>query len=169
MPVVAPELADALVQAGELQILRLNQSFAIEGSENVWFVKTGRIDIFAVQLEGDEPTGPRSHFLLLEAGFLVFGMNFAKREQGYCFLLTGQEGTQLIQLRRDQLRQMAQEREYASTIGQLIDDWLVELSASVSRDIRPLPKADEVLVGGKEVVLPRGNIARARRGIVWIQ
>jgi NHLM bacteriocin system ABC transporter ATP-binding protein len=169
MPVVAPELADALAQAGELQILRLNQSFVIEGSENVWFVKTGRVDIFAVQLENGEATGPRSHFLLLEAGCLVFGMNFARQEQGYCFLLTGQEGTQLIQLGRDRLREMAQEREYASAIGQLIDAWLVELSASVSRDIRPLPKADEVLVGGKEVVLPRGNIARARRGIVWIQ
>jgi NHLM bacteriocin system ABC transporter ATP-binding protein len=169
MPVVAPELADAIVQAGELQILRLNQSFVIEGSDNVWFVKGGRIDIFAVQLEDDEATGPRSHFLSLENGSLVFGMNFARQEQGYCFLLTGQEGTQLIQLRRDRLRQMAQEREYASAIGQLIDEWLIELSASVSRDIRPLPKADEVLVGGKEVVLPRGNIARARRGIVWVQ
>jgi hypothetical protein len=87
MPVVAPELADALVQAGELQILRLNQSFVIEGSENVWFVKTGRIDIFAVQLEGDEATGPRSHFLLLEAGSLVLGMNFASRNKVIVFCL----------------------------------------------------------------------------------
>jgi NHLM bacteriocin system ABC transporter ATP-binding protein len=169
MPAVSPELIDALVQAGESEILRLNQSFVIEGSTNLWFVRSGRVDIFTVQLEDGEATGPRSHFLSLEAGSLIFGMDFAKQEQGYCFLLTGQEGSQLIQLHIDQVRQMAQEREYASGISGLIDEWLTELSASVTRDIRPLPKADEVLVGGKQVVLSRGSIARARRGIVWIQ
>jgi NHLM bacteriocin system ABC transporter ATP-binding protein len=169
MPTVAPELTDALSQAGELQILRLNQSFVIEGSESVWLVKTGRIDIFAVQLENGEATGPRSHFLSLQSRSLVFGMDFPKQEQGYCFLLTGQEGSELVQLHRNQLQSMAQEHGYASAIGQLIDDWIIELSASVTRDIRPLPKADEVLVGGKQITLPRGNIARARRAIVWVQ
>ena len=169
MPAVSPTISNALIQAGEVQVLRLNQSFIIEGSENVWFIATGRIEIFTLQLEAGEATGPRSHFLSLEAGSLIFGMDFAKREHGYCFLLTGHEGSELVQLRRDDLRQLARDHEYAATISQLVDYWLEQLSASVSRDVRPLPKADEVLVGGKQVLLPRGKIARARRGIVWIQ
>lgn len=169
MPAVSPTISNALIQAGELQVLRLNQSFIIEGSENVWFIATGRIEIFTLQLEAGEPTGPRSHFLSLEAGSLIFGMDFAKQEHGYCFLLTGHEGSELVQLRRDDLRQLARDHEYAATISQLVDYWLEQLSASVSRDVRPLPKADEVLAGGKQVLLPRGKIARARRGIVWIQ
>ncbi len=169
MPAVVPAIINALFQAGQLQVLRLNQSFVIEGSENVWFIETGRIDIFTVQLESGEATGPRSHFLSLEAGSLIFGMDFAKQEHGYCFLLTGQEGSQLVQLRRDDLRRLARQHEYAAAISQLIDHWLGQLSTSVSRDVRPLPKADEVLIGGKQVLLPRGKIARARRGIVWIQ
>jgi ATP-binding cassette subfamily C protein len=158
-----------LIQAGELQVLRLNQTFVIEGSENVWFIASGRIEIFMVQLEAEEATGPRTHFLSLEAGSLIFGMDFTKREQDYCFLLTGHEGSELVQLRRDDLRRLARDHEYAAMISQLVDQWLEQLSASVSRDVRPLPKADEVLVGGKQVLLPRGKIARARRGIVWIQ
>jgi NHLM bacteriocin system ABC transporter ATP-binding protein len=169
MPAVSPAVSNALIQAGELQILRLNQTFVIEGSENVWFIATGRIEIFTVQLEDGEATGPRSHFLSLEAGSLIFGMDFARREHGYCFLLTGHEGSELVQLRRDDLRRLARDHEYAAIISQLVDQWLEQLSASVSRDTRPLPKADEVLVGGKQVLLPRGKIARARRGIVWIQ
>ncbi|MBV8214963.1 MAG: NHLP bacteriocin export ABC transporter permease/ATPase subunit [Verrucomicrobia bacterium] len=169
MPAISAAISNALIQAGELQILRLNQTFVIEGSENVWFIASGRIDIFTVQLEGGEATGPRSHFLSLEAGSLIFGMDFTKREHGYCFLLTGHEGSELVQLRRDDLRRLARDHEYAATLSQLIDQWLEQLSASVSRDARPLPKADEVLVGGKQVLLPRGKIARARRGIVWIQ
>jgi ATP-binding cassette subfamily C protein len=169
MPVVSPSIGNALIQAGELQVLRLNQTFVIEGSENVWFIASGRIEIFMVQLEAGEATGPRTHFLSLEAGSLIFGMDFTKGEQDYCFLLTGHEGSELVQLRRDDLRRLARDREYAAMISQLVDQWLEQLSASVSRDVRPLPKADEVLVGGKQVLLPRGKIARARRGIVWIQ
>jgi NHLM bacteriocin system ABC transporter ATP-binding protein len=169
MPVVSPSIGNALIQAGELQVLRLNQTFVIEGSENVWFIASGRIEIFMVQLEAGEATGPRTHFLSLEAGSLIFGMDFTKGEQDYCFLLTGHEGSELVQLRRDDLRRLARDHEYAAMISQLVDQWLEQLSASVSRDVRPLPKADEVLVGGKQVLLPRGKIARARRGIVWIQ
>jgi NHLM bacteriocin system ABC transporter ATP-binding protein len=169
MPAVTSSISNALVQAGELQILRLNQSFVIEGSENVWFIETGRVEIFTVQLEDGEATGPRSHFMSLEAGSLIFGMNFAKQEHGYCFLLTGHEGSQLVQVRCDDLKRLAQEHAFASAISQLIDQWLGELSASVSRDVRPLPKADEILIPGKQVLLLRGNIARARRGIVWVQ
>ena len=104
MPSVSPTISNALIQTGGLQVLRLNQSFVIDGSENVWFIATGRIEIFTVQLEAGEATGPRSHFLSLESGSLIFGMDFAKQEHGYCFLLTGHEGTELVQLRRDDLR-----------------------------------------------------------------
>jgi NHLM bacteriocin system ABC transporter ATP-binding protein len=168
MPTLS-SLSNALIQVGELQVLRLNQSFVIEGSENLWYIATGRVEIFTVQLEDGQAAGPRSHFLSLEANSLIFGMDFAQGEHGYCFLLTGQEGSELVQLRRDDVRRLARDHEYAAGIGQLIDRWLEKLSTSVSRDVRPLPKADEVLVGGKRVMLPRGKIARARRGIVWIQ
>lgn len=169
MPPVVPVISNALVQAGVLQVLRLNESFVIEGSDDVWYVESGRAELFTVQLEDGEAAGPRSHFLSVESGSLIFGMDFAKQEQGYCFLLTGQEGTQLIRLRRDRVRSLAKHQEYAAAISQLVDQWIGDLSNSLTRDVRPLPKADEVLIGGKEVLLPRGKIARARRGIVWIQ
>src|SRR6201987_6115784 len=169
MPAVSASIGNALIQAGELHVLRLNQNFVIEGSENVWFIASGRVEIFMVQLEAGEATGPRTHFLSLEEGSLIFGMDFSKGEHDYCFLLTGREGSELVELRRDDLRRLARDHEYAAHISQLVDQWLGHLSASVSRDVRPLPKADEVLAGGKQVLLPRGKIARARRGIVWIQ
>jgi ATP-binding cassette subfamily C protein len=169
MPAVVPVISNALVQAGELHVLRLNESFVIEGSDNVWYVESGKVELFTVQLEDGAAAGPRSHFLSVESASLIFGMDFAKQEQGYCFLLTGQEGTQLIRLHRDQVRSLAKHQEYAATISQFVDQWISDLSNSLTRDVRPLPKADEVLIGGKEVLLPRGKIARARRGIVWIQ
>src|ERR1700722_17152025 len=169
MPPVVTVISNALVQAGVLQVLRLNESFVIEGSDDVWYVESGRVELFTVQLEDGEAAGPRSHFLSVESGSLIFGMDFAKQEQGYCFLLTGQEGTQLIRLRRDRVRSLAKHQEYAAAISQLVDQWIGDLSNGLTRDVRPLPKADEVLIGGKEVLLPRGKIARARRGIVWIQ
>jgi NHLM bacteriocin system ABC transporter ATP-binding protein len=169
MAVVASAISNALVAAGQLHLLRLNETFVIEGSENVWFIESGKVELFTVQLQGNDATGPRSHFLSLEAGSLIFGMDFEKQEHGYCFLLTGQEGTHLIELDREKVRRLARDHEFAASIGQLTDQWLAHLSASVTRDVRPLPKADELLVGGKEILLPREKIARARRGIVWVQ
>jgi ATP-binding cassette subfamily C protein len=169
MAVVASAISNALVAAGQLHLLRLNETFVIEGSENVWFIESGKVELFTVQLQGNDATGPRSHFLSLEAGSLIFGMDFERQEHGYCFLLTGQEGTHLIELDREKVRRLARDHEFAASIGQLTDQWLAHLSASVTRDVRPLPKADELLVGGKEILLPREKIARARRGIVWVQ
>ena len=169
MAVVASAISNALVAAGQLHLLRLNETFVIEGSENVWFIESGKVELFTVQLQGNDATGPRTHFLSLEAGSLIFGMDFEKQEHGYCFLLTGQEGTHLIELDRERVRRLARDHEFAASIGQLTDQWLAHLSASVTRDVRPLPKADELLVGGKEILLPREKIARARRGIVWVQ
>src|ERR1700730_8602632 len=157
MPPVVPVISNALAQAGVLHVLRLNESFVIEGSDDVWYVESGRVELFNVQLEDGEAAGPRSHFLSVESGSLIFGMDFAKQEQGYCFLLTGQEGTQLIRLRRDRVRNLAIHQEYAAAISQLVDQWIGDLSNSLTRDVRPLPKADEDLIGGKEVLLPRGK------------
>src|SRR5260370_41245133 len=161
MPAVSPSIGNALIQAGELQVLRLNQTFVIEGSENVWFIASGRIEIFMVQVEAGEATGPRTHFLSLEAGSLIFGMDFTRGEQDYCFLLTGHEGSELVQLRRDDLRRLPRDHEYAAMISQLVDQWLEQLSASVSRDVRPCPKTDECLFGGKPGWLPSRMSAQA--------
>jgi len=154
---------------GEERRLKMNEAFLISGSQNVWFIASGQIEMFAVQIEGDEPVGARTHFGTFNAGSILLGIDFELFGQSSGFLAAGSEVTQVYKLAVEDLRTLAHQREYSLPVGTLINDWLQTLSASVVRDIRPRPKTDEILVGGKQARLPRASVARAKKGIVWVQ
>jgi NHLM bacteriocin system ABC transporter ATP-binding protein len=158
-----------LAARGEERLLKMNEAFLISGSQNVWFVTSGQIEMFVVQVEGNEPVGPRTHFATFNAGSILFGMDFEEFNQSSGFLATSSDVTQIYKLSKEDLRALAREREYSLLVGNLINNWLQTLSASVARDVRPRPKTDEILVGGKQVRLPRSSVARAKKGIVWVQ
>jgi NHLM bacteriocin system ABC transporter ATP-binding protein len=162
-------VTEAFAQEGELLLPKINEAFLISGEDKVWFLESGQIEMFAVQNDMRSSTGPRTHFLTLEPGAIFFGMDFDLYGQGSGFMVTCAEGTHICRLSRKRLENLALQENYSSAIGELIDDWLLNTSASVAKDIRPKPKPDELLVGGQEVRLPRASVARAKKGIVWIQ
>jgi NHLM bacteriocin system ABC transporter ATP-binding protein len=171
MPAFTPsqDLNAALAGKGVERHLRMNESFLISGSSNVWSVASGQIELFVVQVEGDDPVGPRTHFATFNPGSIIFGIDFELSTQPSGFLAASSDTTLLYKLSKEDLRALAHMRDYAPQVGNLIDNWLQTLSASVARDVRPRPKADEILVAGKQSRLSRSNVARAKKGIVWIQ
>ena len=171
MPILSPNsgLAAILPTIGEEQTLRTNEAFLIGDPGYLWFIASGQIELFVVQTEGDEPVGARTHFATFNPGSVMLGMDFGQYGQSSGFLATSSDRTQIYKISRDKLRTLARDREYTLAVGELINGWLQTLSASVAKDIRPRPKPDELLSGGKETKLPRGSVARAKKGIVWIQ
>ena len=166
---VGSGLAAKFSTIGEVKTLRTNEAFLIGDSEYFWFIASGQIELFVVQTMEDEPVGPRTHFATFNPGSVILGMDFSLYGQSSGFLATSSDSTQIYKISRDKLRVLARDREYTLAVGELINGWLQTLSASVARDVRPRPKPDETLTGGKETQLPRGNVARARKGVVWIQ
>src|SRR3984893_8827438 len=164
-----PDLATRFSTIGEEQTLRTNEAFLISDPQYVWFIVSGQIELFVVQTLEDEPVGPRTHFATFNPGSIILGMDFGLYGQSSGFLATSSDRTQIYKISRDKLRTLAREREHMLAVGELLNGWLQTLSTSVARDVRPRPKPDETLVGGKETKLPRGSVARARKGLVWIQ
>jgi NHLM bacteriocin system ABC transporter ATP-binding protein len=162
-------IAQYFQEQGVRHVMALNDTLVIDGPDNVWFVQSGQVEMFAIRLERGQPAGARSHVLSINPGSLVFGMDFADYGQGFGFMLIGTEGSELYRLTKAQLRALASRREQAAAIGQLIDTWLLAFSESVVRDVRPKPKADEIVVGGRQLRVMRGGIARAKKEIVWVQ
>src|SRR6202048_2450111 len=162
-------LATKFSTIGEVKTLRTNEAFLIGDSEYFWFIASGQIELFVVQTMEDEPVGPRTHFATFNPGSVMLGMDFSLYGQSSGFLATSSDSTLIYKISRDKLRVLARDREYTLAVGELINGWLQTLSTSVARDVRPRPKPDETLIGGKETKLPRGNVARARKGLVWIQ
>ena len=162
-------VSEAFSREGELLLPKINETFLISGDDQVWFLESGQIEMFAVQNDARSVIGPRSHFLTLQPGALFFGMDFALYGHGSGFMVACAEGTRIYRLARARLEILAREVNCSNAIGELIDDWLLNTSASIARDIRPKPKPDELLVGGQEIRLQRSCVACARKGIVWIQ
>lgn len=162
-------LATILPTIGEEKTLGTNEAFLIGDPQYLWFIVSGQIELFVVQTMEDEPVGPRTHFATFNPGSIILGMDFGLYGQSSGFLATSSERTQICKISRDRLRALARDREHMLAVGELLNGWLQTLSTSVARDVRPRPKPDETLVGGKETKLPRGNVARARKGLVWIQ
>jgi NHLM bacteriocin system ABC transporter ATP-binding protein len=162
-------LATKFSTIGEVKTLRTNEAFLIGDSEYFWFIASGQIELFIVQTMEDEPVGPRTHFATFNPGSVMLGMDFSLYGQSSGFLATSSDSTLIYKISRDKLRVLARDREYTLAVGELINGWLQTLSSSVARDVRPRPKPDETLTGGKETKLLRGNVARARKGVVWIQ
>ena len=163
------DLAPIFSTNGEEKTLRTNEAFLIGDPQYLWFIASGQIELFVVQTMEDEPVGPRTHFATFNPGSIMLGMDFGLYGQASGFLATSSDSTRIYKMSRDRFRALAREREYTFAVGELINGWLQTLSTSVARDVRPRPKPDETLIGGKETKLPRGNVARARKGLVWIQ
>src|SRR6516162_7625649 len=163
------DLSAILAAKGEERLLKINEAFLISGSQNLWFIAAGQIEMFVVQIEGNEPVGPRTHFATFNSGSILVGIDFDLFGQSSGFLATSSDVTRVYKLAREDLRLLAHQREYSLRVGNLINDWLQTMSASVARDVSPRPKADEILVGGKQARLPRASVARAKKGIVWVQ
>src|SRR5262249_38560543 len=94
-PTPAQDLSTVLAAKGEERLLKMNEAFLISGPQNVWFIVSGQIEMFVVQLEGNEPVGPRTHFATFNAGSVVFGMDFEGYNQSSGFLATSSDVTQV--------------------------------------------------------------------------
>ena len=84
-----------------------NKPFLLDDPGAVWIVEEGRIEVFTVAVKDGEPEGARSHFVTVDSGQALFGMDFAAHGFGSGFLAAGKTGTKLRLIARDKLEQMA--------------------------------------------------------------
>src|SRR3954467_9043540 len=80
---------------GQLEIAGGNRPFLLQGVDNLWFVESGNVEVFTVQVKDGEPIGARSHFLTVKAGEIMLGMDLERYGQGHGFLAVGLTGTRL--------------------------------------------------------------------------
>ncbi len=94
----------------------------LNGSEDIWSVETGAVDIFAVPLAAAVPAGAREHICRIGPGQAFHGLGAASREAQTGLLAVGLPRTQLLSLERSD--------------PALIDAWLAALTGTLTQ---PLP------------------------------
>ncbi len=162
-------LTTRLEDEGEAVAVAGNKPFLLDDPDTMWLVEEGRIDVFTVALKDGEPVGARSHFVSVDAGQALFGMDLATYGMGSGFLASGKTGTKLRKIPFSHLAKLAAAGRHVERIAALVETWVAALSKSLVRDIPAGPPADVDLEAGQQVTLDFQKRARAKKGVVWVE
>jgi ATP-binding cassette subfamily C protein len=135
---------------------------------SVYYVKSGRLEIFSVAVEGGAPVGARHHFFTATDGDALFGMDLDRYGEGQGFLAVGMVGTHLLKLDVNRLRAHLDSPEFAAGLAPIVDRWVTGLSSGIARTISPHPRADLQLDAGEDGELADGRRVKARKAVAWV-
>lgn len=170
LPPAEGPLEDVFARWGAAQIAKGNEPFLISDPTVAWYVETGKVELFTVSLNADnEPEGARSHFLSVEAGQLMFGMDFVGYGLGAGFMAVGRVDTNLRRLRVSELRVLAQDERYTGLLDELVDTWVEGLSRALTESISPGPLVEHNLKPNDEAELENQHRARSTKAPLWIE
>ncbi|MDD3311409.1 NHLP bacteriocin export ABC transporter permease/ATPase subunit [Pseudodesulfovibrio sp.] len=133
--------------------------FSLAGTDAVWLVVSGRVDVFLVQEGGGR--GERTPCYSAWAGHAVFGH---KDRPGVSLLAVGTPGTEVRRLTRAGLEGLDPE-----AMARLVDDHLDLLAGALARNIESAPEAGVILAPGRSAELPRLTVARSDGAPVWVR
>ena len=151
---------------GKFLTLGGNEPFLLDGADRAWLVYNGTVDVFAVQVEDGRAAGARHHMFRAHTHQLLLGSDLQNQQVG--LLANCAPETQILQMRRSQLEELARTKEEtAPLVNALIEDWIRLLSSGITTAIRP--KEFQILEPGQELAVDEGQIARGRGGVLWVQ
>ncbi len=150
---------------GRIIELAGNNPISLNNNEYVWFVYTGKVDVFTSHIEQGVPVGARIHLFRVSDRHALFGMNLLDRPIG--LMVAGAQGTQMLRVSRASLAQLANDSEFVPLVAMVVDDWIALLSSVLPSGLPP--RDHEVLERGTEIVLEENQVAYPRRGVVWVQ
>ncbi len=131
-----------------------------------WLVRSGRIDVFAVELRDGEPAGPRTHLFRVEAGGPLLGVG-AHPEHATALLAVGTTGTVLAELDAGYLRALGGHAEFHAPLLDLLHVWAVSLYGGITASGRP--RAHRDLEPGGDLALEAGTCARPTAKVAWVE
>jgi NHLM bacteriocin system ABC transporter ATP-binding protein len=157
---------DILEKEGEPIVSSNRSPFTLEDDGSVWIVRSGAVDVFFVEAPAGEPVGMRQHLLRVEAGGALFGVR--AQQHGYVLLAVGTPDTCLGRLSRISWQRYASESIYHEAMVPLMDRWVGQLSAALTRNIYPRPNID-IMLDGRTQTITANKTVSTQREILWLR
>lgn len=141
-----------------------NRSFTLSDPETIWFISSGRSDVFASRMNGTTPEGARFHLFRADENQLLFGM---PREHVMGLVISQMPDTEIISFPISRLRDMAQNTQYRALLMQLTDAWIEKLGGTATTKIPP--KDYKAFETGRQITLKANQSARPKKGVMWVK
>ncbi len=153
------------VAAAGTGVLGAHTPLLLDDPTRAWLVEAGEVAVFAVQLDGGAPVGPRHYAFSARPGDLLLGMDLAAGPPlGYLAVPLADTRVSALDQRALRDGDGAGTREHAAAA---LDRWVSALVGGLV-DGRA-PRSDVQLVPGEPVALAEGQTARPRQGVVWVR
>jgi NHLM bacteriocin system ABC transporter ATP-binding protein len=123
-----------------------------------WLVESGQVDLFAVELEADEPAGPRHPLCSIAAGELVAAF---PRGGSHAVIAVGHLDTMVRSLGSNDVANWPIAKR-----AELVDHWLNRIAAIAFGDGPAWPEL--AAEPGQSLLVPEGTQLYATRGVVWV-
>jgi ATP-binding cassette subfamily C protein len=116
---------------------RTGEPLWLRGSDVVWQVGAGKVDVFLAKMRDGHPDSALRPLFRVEAGQILCGMPESATAQGWQLVATGVPGNRLLRLDRSHVQALAQQDAIiAEQLAELLDRW-VERLASPLADLAP--------------------------------
>ncbi len=154
--------------------------FFLDGTENIWIVLEGQIDVFFTPRDGDAQTGPRDYLFTAVAGDVLFGIApsaaadpFAQGAGSSNGLIAGGiPGTRVLRCSRAEYLASARSgKDALSAAAAEIDRFLELFGRGIVKDIVPLPRIKVRIppAGGGTEIPPDAPAAPDGDAVVWVR
>lgn len=160
-------MESAFENEGSLIVAVGNKPLLLNDRESVWLIRAGRVDVFAVRVEGEKLTGIRTHIFRAGQGQALFGMDRDDYGKGIGLLAVGTPGTQFLRIPRSSFIERASGSAEPGSVENLVHHWVTGLLAWIQKGLPP--KVSVAIKAGEEVSLVDGGSARPDSGTVWLK
>ena len=160
-------LAAAARERGTAVASAANRPVRLDEPGVLWVVEEGALDVFLVELSGDEVRSSLKHIVRASVGQAVFGFPLAASLGSGSAMTAVAKGLPGCRLRRLDLASASAagvERELAEQV----DEWVSTLFAALLSDLETTAPVDRWLAAGDTVALEASEVVSAKFGTLWL-
>lgn len=116
-------MIDILKDKDEGHIANNSHPFLLSNSQNIWYIKKGAVDIFALHYKDDKIIAPRMHLARISSGKLVFGLNDIANDK-IKIIAVGIPDTEVVILTRERLGELTKDEKGIQHLKLWVEEWL---------------------------------------------
>jgi NHLM bacteriocin system ABC transporter ATP-binding protein len=146
-----------------------NQPFLLNEPGQFWYIESGQVEIFAVQIKNGQISSSRYHVGTVTSQQAFFSTDAERYGQTLSLFAVPLPNTRLISLTVGQIQQISRQPKYQDLIGDLVETWLAKLYSDITGESELETVKIEVKLDSGTATLEKGQIAATRANLTWLK
>lgn len=148
--------------------MNVNTPFLLDDPNKVWFIDSGNISVYTVQMENGEEIGQRYYFFNAKVKEILMGLDSGHSDENIGFSADATEDSVVYELSIDKFKEIAKDPSYQSEVVEVLDEWIENLFYGLSENVNHPQESMDVLVkSGERIILRRDEHISSQKEVIW--